>query len=393
MRLLVLNTDEKEFSYGGVCPFMRNMHPYLEEEFELSYMTLPRSWSSIRLGGIERLGWLGRLGRLGRIEIRIPGSTRMKYLMYMWLHRRALKKVDFILSHGPEGSYVASFSGVPYAHIYHGNSNPMSISRFRIGKYFAKMYDRMFERIDKTASLVYTVGPARNDKQKKLFNPLKQNVKPQDIDKRSGFVFAGRLESMKNVDRLINIYSKLPDDVKAANPFYIAGYGTQEKALKEEVRRIEGLGMLEEGEKVRRLERLEGLERLDGLGESGAAGRVVFLGKVDNTKMLETDADKKILLMASSTEGMPTAIAEAFSVGLPVVSTAVGDIPTVVKNGVNGYLLPLDFKDEDYIDAIVKIMNNYESFAKAAYESSVLFNREKITRGVIDDITEIFQPY
>lgn len=353
MRLLVLNTDEKEFSYGGVCPFMRNMHPFLEEEFELSYMTLPRSWSSIRLRWLERLGG---------IEIRIPGSTRMKYLMYLWLHRRALKKVDFILSHGPEGSYVASYSGVPYAHIYHGNSNPMSISRFKIGKYFAKMYDRMFERIDNTASLVYTVGPARNDKQKKLFNPLKQDVKPQDIDKRSGFVFAGRLESMKNVDRLINIYSKLPDDVKSVNPFYIAGYGTQEKALKEEVRRIEGLG------------------------ESGAAGRVVFLGKVDNTKMLETDADKKILLMASSTEGMPTAIAEAFSVGLPVVSTAVGDIPSVVKNGVNGYLLPLDFKDEDYIDAIVKIMNNYESFAKAAYESSVLFNREKITRGVIDDI-------
>ena len=43
-KLLVLNTDPKEFSYGGVCPFMRNMHPYLAESFILDYMVLPDSW-------------------------------------------------------------------------------------------------------------------------------------------------------------------------------------------------------------------------------------------------------------------------------------------------------------------------------------------------------------
>lgn len=335
MKLLILNTDEKEFSYGGVCPFMRNMHPYLEEKFDLKYLTLPQMWK------------------------RIPGSTRIKYILYLWLHKKQLNGADFILSHGPEGSYVASFSGVPYAHIYHGNSNPMSISRFKVGKYFAKMYEKMFERIDKTASMVYTVGPARNARQKKLYNPLEQNVKPLPVNKRGGFVFAGRLEAMKNVDRLITIYSKLPDEVKVTHPFYIAGYGTQEENLRHKVAELE---------------------------KAIVPGKVVFLGKIDNTQMLATDADKKILIMASSTEGMPTAIAEAFSVGVPVVSTAVGDIPSVVKSGVNGELLPLDFKDEDYIEAIVKIMGDYDQYANAAYETSVLFDRERITRGVIDDI-------
>lgn len=335
-KLVVLNTDEKEFSYGGVCPFMRNMHPYLEKAFNLEYMTLPMAWK------------------------RIPGSARLKYLFYLWLHRERLKKFDFILSHGPEGSYMASYSGVPYSHVYHGNSNPMTISRFRIGKYFVKMYDKMFARIDETCQLVYTVGPVRNPKQKKMYNPLCQNVKPLPVAERRGFLFAGRLESMKNVDRLIRIYAQLPQKIKSENPFFIAGYGSQEENLR---KLVDELGLT-----------------------SNENGKVVFLGKIDNTKMMETDADKKVLLMASSTEGMPTAIAEAFSVGLPVVSTAVGDIPSVVKDGVNGFLFPVDFKDEEYIDAIMKVLDNYDELAKNAYEASKPFNREVISEGVIEDI-------
>lgn len=334
-RLLVLNTDPKEYSYGGVCPFMRNMHQYLAEAFELEYLVLPDLWR------------------------KLPGSTRLKYLLYLWIRRSRLKKCDFILAHGPEGGYMASFSGKPFAYVYHGNSNPMSISRFRIGKYFAKMYDRMFERIDATCPLVYTVGPARNELQKKLYNPLEQDVKPLPIDKRRGFIFAGRLEAMKNVDRLIRIYALLPENIKEENPFYIAGFGTQESNLKSLAK------------------------------ELGQEKHVVFLGKIENTEMLRTNADKRMLLMASSTEGMPTAIAEAFSVGIPVISTAVGDIPSVVKDGVHGRLFPLDFKDEDYVAAIMDVLDNYKEYSDAALSQAYLFNSENITKGVIEDINRL----
>lgn len=333
--LLILNTDSKGYSYGGVCPFMRNMHQFLNEIFDVSYITLPESWR------------------------KIPGSVRVKYLIYLFLVRSRLKKGDFILSHGPEGSYVASFSGVPYAHIYHGNSNPMTISRFRFGKHFAKLWDKMFERIEKTAALIYTVGPARNSNHRKLYNPIEQNVQPLPIQKRFGFIFAGRLESMKNVDRLIKIYSKLPEEIRAENPFYIAGYGTQEDPLKTLTKQL-------------------GLEE-----------RVVFLGKIDNSEMLKIDADKKILLMASSTEGMPTAIAEAFSVGVPIVSTAVGDIPNVVVDGMSGRLLPLDYTDEQYIECVMDILGSYYKYSVEAYKTAASFNAKYITEGVVADITKL----
>jgi glycosyltransferase involved in cell wall biosynthesis len=223
------------------------------------------------------------------------------------------------------------------------------------------MYDRMFERINKTSALVYTVGPVRNERQRKLNNPICQDVEPLPIEKRRGFVFAGRLERMKNVDRLIRIYAKLSKEIRDENPFYIAGYGTQEQSLRDEVNE------------------LSKTEKLN----------VIFLGKVDNTMMLRTDANKRITIMASSTEGMPTAIAEAFSVGVPVVTTAVGDIPSVVKDRENGRLLPLDFKDEEYVAAIEDVLKHYEEYSKAAYEASKPFNRETITRMVINDIKQL----
>ena len=93
--------------------------------------------------------------------------------------------------------------------------------------------------------------------------------------------------------------------------------------------------------------------------------------------------------MASTREGMPTAIAEALTVGVPVVSTEVGDIKSVIKNGENGFLLSPDFSDEDYVDAISAILNDYETFSRNALATSKLFNAEQVSKGIIEDINQI----
>ncbi|HZO12618.1 MAG TPA: glycosyltransferase [Polyangiaceae bacterium] len=47
-----------------------------------------------------------------------------------------------------------------------------------------------------------------------------------------------------------------------------------------------------------------------------------------------------VFALSSKVEGLPLVIAEAMATGLPVVSTAVGGVPTVVADGVTGFLVP-----------------------------------------------------
>lgn len=51
-------------------------------------------------------------------------------------------------------------------------------------------------------------------------------------------------------------------------------------------------------------------------------------------------AASDIFVMGSAHEGLPVAIMEAFSAGLPVAATAVGGVPQQVKEGIEGLLVP-----------------------------------------------------
>lgn len=72
-------------------------------------------------------------------------------------------------------------------------------------------------------------------------------------------------------------------------------------------------------------------------GALGIAGFVHLLGVRRDVPDILNALD--VFAMSSSTEGLPLVVLEAMATGLPVVSTRVGGIPTVLDEGQTGFLV------------------------------------------------------
>jgi glycosyltransferase involved in cell wall biosynthesis len=67
--------------------------------------------------------------------------------------------------------------------------------------------------------------------------------------------------------------------------------------------------------------------------------RYQLLGTVTGEKKTKLLRQASLFVLPSYNEGLPIALLEALASGLPVVSTFVGGIPEVVKDGYNGFLI------------------------------------------------------
>lgn len=72
----------------------------------------------------------------------------------------------------------------------------------------------------------------------------------------------------------------------------------------------------------------------------GLGSRVKFLGALDPDQVWTAVNRFAVAVLSSRSEGMPNTVLEALAAARPVVATAVGDIPTLVRDGVTGLLVP-----------------------------------------------------
>jgi glycosyltransferase involved in cell wall biosynthesis len=122
------------------------------------------------------------------------------------------------------------------------------------------------------------------------------------------FLSARSLEPHYRVDMTIRAFSELKKRYPEAT-LTVAGSGSEEK-------------------------RLRGLARA--LGGNG----VRFIGAVDQRQMPALYEAADILLNASVVDNQPVSVLEAFAAGLPVVSTATGDLANIIHHRTTGLLVP-----------------------------------------------------
>jgi len=85
-----------------------------------------------------------------------------------------------------------------------------------------------------------------------------------------------------------------------------------------------------------------------------------FIGQVDPNSIADTYDDADVYLNASEIDNQPLSLLEAFSCGLPIVSTDAGGIPDIVSNGVTGILVSCGDVEQLAHEAI-QLLGNPES--------------------------------
>jgi len=84
--------------------------------------------------------------------------------------------------------------------------------------------------------------------------------------------------------------------------------------------------------------------------------------------------ESHIFFMPSRAEAYGLVFCEASAFGLPCVARDVGGISSIVENGFNGWLLPLDASADDYAKRIQELFCDRETYRTAARNGRRLFD-------------------
>lgn len=97
--------------------------------------------------------------------------------------------------------------------------------------------------------------------------------------------------------------------------------------------------------------------------------KVSLLGNRENKYILDLYGNNVFdcFLLTSTTEGIPVAIMEAISSGIPVLSTDVGGVKEIVTKGT-GRTIPANFTQDEFDEALDYIIINKRNLSKSAHD-------------------------
>lgn len=117
------------------------------------------------------------------------------------------------------------------------------------------------------------------------------------------------------------------------------------------------------------------------ISDKGWDGSVMFLGKIDNSKIEEVYLKSDLMISPSIwPENLPVTINEALACGIPVVGSQIGGIPQLVKHGKNGFLFSAgdSFELSKHINTFINSPDLLTTMSKQARKSSLKRSYKKI---------------
>jgi glycosyltransferase involved in cell wall biosynthesis len=126
--------------------------------------------------------------------------------------------------------------------------------------------------------------------------------------------------------------------------------------------------------------------------ELGLAGDVDFRGYVDGATKLKLLNLADVYVIASYQEGLPFSLMEAMSCGCICICANVGDIPIVIRDGINGFLVAPRHPQilAQRIKQVMNLPKNELSLLRHQARRTILerYDFIKSTRDMIDAVTK-----
>ena len=335
-------TDLDDVAGGGIATWVRELIKSSDSDVEIASIGFTTRGSTLRLGA-----WNTRMTEEGKEYQFLPlfaarhpaprGPTiplNLKLLTALFFTKRSLIPAPATLQiHRVELAlpFVLTRRAFPIVLIIHGASQFMELCTQH------PLYRRMWFRqcfywverfvLSRVARIIlvawegYEYYLSRYPALKNSFVHIAIGVdtelfKPMnsvEARKRWGFshadqilLYIGRLVPEKGLDLLIQAFSLLKVE-RPRSRLLIVGDGDYREKIRDEVRRRNLCG-------------------------------VTFLGPISHAMLPELINCSNALVLPSLFEGFPTVILESLACGTPVVSTAVGDAPRVIKDGATGFL-------------------------------------------------------
>lgn len=148
-------------------------------------------------------------------------------------------------------------------------------------------------------------------------------------------IFVGRLSEIKQPEQFVEIVARLAmmrPDIKAV----MVGGGPELNTLRDRAVRL------------------------------GVRANIEFLGQREDVADLLRQS--KVFVLTSRSEGLSIAMIEAMNCGVPVVAADVGELGSVIRSGVNGWLLPGNEMSE-FVRRSSELLDDdvrWQSFSQAA---------------------------
>lgn len=201
-----------------------------------------------------------------------------------------------------------------------------------------------------------------------LFRPLDQALARRKLGLQDSKIvlYVGRLEPLKGVDILLKAVAQLE-------------HGDSVKAL------IVGGDLKEDLE----MDRLKSLSQ-----ELGISTRVSFLGSLNQRELPIYYNAADICVVPSYYESFGLVALEAMACGIPVIASRVGGLPTIVKEGFTGYLIPWRCPEPfaDGLDVLLGSQTIRKAMGEASRKVAMTMQWSAVVDSLVDSYHALLAP-